>query len=418
MREKEIKNCFRKPNGITLIALVITIIVLLILAGVVISQIMGQDSAPDKAVEGKLENEKGSARDAATLLVSEKIEGYYEAKYVSRSTQAETTLAYLEEELSSSKSVTTGEGYKIVVADGKITVTKTGESTAFVSGTVASDGVITWDGISSGPVIPPTGTTNITENGETITLTKANAKDYYGKTVATINGIEYGLFYVDFDGTYSGGEKGTIYLRAKSSIEYTTLNNPSLSSEALTIMQQLNPQWNAARGTTEIENLTSAEKGAEHLCNPAVSTWSSLQTEFEEKYNTPTKDDNVNYVIGGPSIELFLASYNANYNSEYSANFNLNKELDSSCTKPGYLYSNGTGYTTYYYSAIPSANAGEGMYVNTGRSEWLASPQSAGWDYYVCIVDYNGGLGFEYWDRSWCVAPLVSLKPGVNLTVE
>ena len=41
-------------KGITLIALVITIIVLLILAGITISQIASQDSAPNKAAEAKV----------------------------------------------------------------------------------------------------------------------------------------------------------------------------------------------------------------------------------------------------------------------------------------------------------------------------------------------------------------------------
>ena len=138
-----LNKAFKNKKGITLIALIITIIVLLILAGVTIAAITSNESAPNKAVEARQKNEEGAAKDAATLLVAGKIQSYYEAKYVDRTSNAGTILTYLEEELSTSKNVTT-DGYKIVVAAGRITATKTGETAAFIQGTVSSEGVITW----------------------------------------------------------------------------------------------------------------------------------------------------------------------------------------------------------------------------------------------------------------------------------
>ena len=52
------RNTKRKNEGITLIALVITIIVLLILAGVTIATLMGDNGILTKANEGKEEIEK------------------------------------------------------------------------------------------------------------------------------------------------------------------------------------------------------------------------------------------------------------------------------------------------------------------------------------------------------------------------
>ena len=63
-----IKN-LRKSKGITLIALVITIIVLLILAGVTINTILGNESAMEKAKEARVENEKGNELDTIKLAV-------------------------------------------------------------------------------------------------------------------------------------------------------------------------------------------------------------------------------------------------------------------------------------------------------------------------------------------------------------
>ena len=47
------KNLYKNHKGITLIALIITIIVLLILAGVTIAAITSNESAPNKAVEAR-----------------------------------------------------------------------------------------------------------------------------------------------------------------------------------------------------------------------------------------------------------------------------------------------------------------------------------------------------------------------------
>ena len=57
----------RKEKGITLIALVITIVVLIILAGVTISVCSGEDGLITKAVEGKKEMTKESIKEAVQI---------------------------------------------------------------------------------------------------------------------------------------------------------------------------------------------------------------------------------------------------------------------------------------------------------------------------------------------------------------
>ena len=187
-------KALKNKTGITLLALIITIIVLLILAGVTIAAISSNESAPNKAVEARQKNEEGAAKDAATLLVAGKIQSYYEAKYVDRTSNAGTILTYLEEELSTSKNVTT-DGYKIVVAAGRITATKTGETAAFIQGTVSSEGVITWiDPVPITSIGAFTPASPEVGEGRTITLSVAinqNATDSViwsskDETVATV----------------------------------------------------------------------------------------------------------------------------------------------------------------------------------------------------------------------------------------
>lgn len=64
------KNNFVVSNrGITLIALIITIIVLLILAGVTLNSIFGNQNAMDKALEAKMETEKSEINEALSVAV-------------------------------------------------------------------------------------------------------------------------------------------------------------------------------------------------------------------------------------------------------------------------------------------------------------------------------------------------------------
>ena len=302
------------------------------------------------------------------------------------------------------------------------------------TGTVNSSGVITWD---AQPVIPTPPESKVTIDGVEVNLSTLDAttvKQHYGKTVTTITvgsqTVDFGLFYVDYNGDY--GEKGTVYLRAKSKIADTALNSPSITANSFEIMKQINPNW--AKDADRIKAvekfldstkpaptlaITSAEKAALHLCNPDVSTWSGIKTGFETLCNKNTGDDYVNYVIGAPSVEMFLDAYNAKYNTTTYSTAYLGAGVQY--TYPGYLYSNngGTSYTTSYSGAAIQEDSTAGvMYRNTSKAQWLASPLSNDYDRRVCLVYSGGALGYDIWFSSYGVAPLVSLKSGVDLTTS
>ena len=61
----------KEEKGITLIALVITIIVLLILAGVAIAMLSGENGILKKAAEAKTETEKGQEKEETALATAE-----------------------------------------------------------------------------------------------------------------------------------------------------------------------------------------------------------------------------------------------------------------------------------------------------------------------------------------------------------
>ena len=72
----------KKNNGITLIALVITIIVLLILAGVSIAMLTGDNGVLTRASSAKVSNYIGEIKDQISLIAADTMTDYYEEVYV------------------------------------------------------------------------------------------------------------------------------------------------------------------------------------------------------------------------------------------------------------------------------------------------------------------------------------------------
>ena len=61
----------RKNSGVTLIALIITIIVLLILAGVTIAMIVGDNGILNRAADAAVQTEQASIKEALDLAYSD-----------------------------------------------------------------------------------------------------------------------------------------------------------------------------------------------------------------------------------------------------------------------------------------------------------------------------------------------------------
>ena len=71
--EKEIKSKKKKNSGITLIALVITIIVLIILAGVSINLVLGNNGIITRARDARNKYQKTAAEEETTLKDLDKL---------------------------------------------------------------------------------------------------------------------------------------------------------------------------------------------------------------------------------------------------------------------------------------------------------------------------------------------------------
>lgn len=136
---------FKEQKGITLIALVITIIVLLILAGVTIAMLSGNDSAPKKAQEAAADTKVAEAKEQAALDVVKAYTDYIDGRYNANTTAGvtETTFkAYIKTHVIGDRTglfTITGTDKDTV----KITPTKA-DGTA-VTGTIQEGGSIQWN---------------------------------------------------------------------------------------------------------------------------------------------------------------------------------------------------------------------------------------------------------------------------------
>lgn len=271
-----------------------------------------------------------------------------------------------------------------------------------------------------------------------ITLTAqqivANPKLYYGKEVLNYKASDsdtntYRIFYVDTTG-YFGDAQYTIYLKADDSYAYnneTYTLNTTYNKD--TKVKKMNPLWAAQRGTA---TWNDNEKAVAYLCSPVTSSTSTLP--WKKYYNSA----NANYVIGGPSIEMYVKSYNqveAYKNTTVAATkYKLGakyKETDY----PGYSYTiNGTQSTITngdYNTGVNSLDYSSTYYnmycgkidTTTGVSSklglwWLASP-SGYLSMNVCTVNgEEARLNSNSYKGSFGISPLICLKTTFQPQIE
>ena len=370
------KQKLKESKGITLIALVITIIVLLILAGVTIATLTGDNGILTQA---------GNAKDKTT-----------EAESIER-VQVEVAGSYgldgtidkdqLNKNLGNIAGLKIGEsnfGGENIVKELPATVTLNG----YDIGIDANGGV---------EKIP-----------EIIAKIRANPQAYYGKEVTNYNanGKTYRIFYVDKDNDFKDGYN-TIYLKADFSGNVTCSTSYDANQ---TLIKKMNPLWATKGNTVKAETTTISnenEQAAAWLCDPS-------------KWTAYCDTDKANYAIGGPSVEMYVKSYNQTHGDDaLGCQYQTNDA-------PGYGYKvNGTiqdggGYTNEdtldYSMTYKSMYCGKNG--NKTGSWWLASP-AASLSYRVCFVQgLHANLTSIIYSTNLWVSPLVSLKSSFIPEVE
>ncbi|OKZ77259.1 MAG: hypothetical protein BHW01_05530 [Clostridium sp. 27_14] len=226
--------------------------------------------------------------------------------------------------------------------------------------------------------------------------------------------LKYRIFYVDKENKFGDGAN-TIYLKAdyKKTTTLSSYISYTPTGSDLEKYKKMNPSWAAQRGSST-SSWNYNEHAAAWLCSPS-------------QWTTYVDSSKANYAIGGPSVEMYVKSYNqVSHNQE--GNYTLGATYRDT-SAPGYIYTlNGaqstisnsdysTGTDSLDYKGYNSMYAGQ----NGSKSGWwwLASPSSYTSNY-VCIVD--GSLATldtsNYYYNAGGAGPLVSLKSGIQVEIE
>ena len=375
----EQKRMQKNSKGITLIALVIIIILLLILAGVTIATLTGDNGILNQARKAKDKTTEAESIERVQVEVagSYGMDGTIDKEQLNKNLKNINGLIYNGNALSDSNKI----------ANLPATVTLNG----YDIGIDANGGV---------EKIP-----------EIIAKIRANPQAYYGKKVTNYKASDsdtntYRIFYVDKDNYFKDGYN-TIYLKADFSGRVSCSTSYDASQ---TLIKRMNPLWATKENTVAAETTTISnpnEQIAAWLCDPS-------------KWTAYCDMDKANYTIGGPSVEMYVKSYNQTHGDDA-----LGCQYQTTPV-PGYIYKvkdtiqnsgSSTDVITLDYSMTYKS-----MYCGQNGKQtgywWLASPSASG-SSHVYGVDGRGARLTYYGSNGINgVSPLVSLKSSFIPEVE
>ena len=422
----------KEQKGITLIALVITIIVLLILAGVTIATLLGDNGIITRATTAKEKTQEGNVKEQVMLdileeqmkneggnISAEKLKEILE-KYFDKVPEASELEAKLKGAEFKLKSKQEYGGQEIELGD--------------IYNGDFEKGAITADQLDS----------------ELQQSTKVQYVTNYGIDIDGDNNAEddWEIFYIeDYQGEDSAKEgnqpttgkrifliasdyvrKDTEALQTAVGKEKASMINGSGESEDYVKYWSSSPTYHCTLPNEDgkactfpklfefsnydikTHNSNSNSKCASSLL--CTGNWSS----FANKY--------ADYATGGPSVEMWVDSWNKRHGSEKQLYYS-NKEKNNSTS--GYYIGTNTEPTTTYVSGLNNSDPlyfphkeSTGDFDNDKTDEycygyWLASP-SANDRIEMVYVSCSGDVGDDYYDSTdYGVRPVVCLKSDVKL---
>ena len=343
-KQKNNINKIKKNNGITLIALVITIIVLLILAGVSIATLTGQNGILTRASDAKEQTEIASVKEQAQLDIA----NWVADKMKNGEDATVDTPEKVKEILEAANSNNENKYYK----------------------ELQTDKIITPSGYE---ILYEELYTNSTTGGEVTEVTAANYGDKVDGYISQkekdegIN-LTWRIFYDDSNYVYliSSKSDGSNTVDSCQLNQYLGTYNTGSADITDSFLQSLNSRWfNIVK---DAPSTNDNAKAVAYLMDKNV--WD----EYKDS------EGNATYAIGSPTLELYANSYN----KTSIANSREHQIEITDCTS--------TGYSENTFSGWLSTEFNNGIYNNGSSSYWwLASPFSNS-SYNVFLV--NGLSGY------------------------
>ena len=438
-----------KEKGITLIALVITIIIMLILAGVIISSVTSNKGILSRAKDSREVYDESKAEEQVRLLMNE-----YAMASAEAGTKGETLT--LEDYLKEKKADGTITEYE-VKSDGSSTIT-IGDKTINVNKdlSVADNTNKVGDSSSTTGKITYTDTTDNTQKP----LTKDTAAGTKIGTTENIDGqsLDWYLFDVSDDGktaylvstpTYwvpdttkevrgawapklvsaKDSNTGAIRQAIQKKASGTAYNNYTYSSgdvtykpsdNTLNYYKSVNSQWSAQRGNIDLAKdefktkLNENEQAAFYLADGDI--FAGIKDQVNNADGNLKGE--IQTLVGGASAEQWCKAYNK---QSVASSSKITCEYSTvgwnNATVPGYIYKvNGTAQNSGWYTnnkTIVGNDIYGAAYTNGNTSSsnpfynnswwWLASPSSRN-SFNVCYVagsssNLGGSNSYGYTNR-------------------
>lgn len=416
---------FKKQKGITLIALVITIIVLLILAGISISLVVGKNGILEQAQNAVSSHKAGTAKEEVGFAWSSCQTEYMKE---SASNQGVDKSSFFTAEKLNANLGGKGTASNVIYSE-------TGDSTLTylpTDGNLAYNMKITSDGqiiIVGEPTVP--GET-VAPSGKTLAsqITSANYGDYvsgYGidlgiatKGLAFSDGkipaTDWRIFYKDSSNVYliasdylpTSKYPSNVFGANNSKYNgYWSVNESNLTTSGTVT----NNNKFLFTKLSNVNNTNMNYKAVATLLDS--SKWSSLA-------NTAFVDNTSTSAIGSPTVEMWMASWNQKYTDTLvfdanttGYNVGLTEGSLSSYIDGSKMQAKQGFKDSLYY---PHGNTSENSW-NDCYGYWLASPSASSTDH-VMNVCCNGDvfISNHYDDSIYGVRPVVSLSSGIKGT--
>ncbi len=388
-------------KGITLIALVITIIVLLILAGVTIVMLIGDEGILTKTTDARNAQNNGTQKDQIGLA-------YNATKLDSKGKAIEAEK--LQEELrkydNGATVITEGENFKITFTNGNVyTLKKDGtiEKATNNSGSTATAeevnkhiGQVVEEYEESKDLIP---TIKQQIGGWRIFYASDTEMFLISTNTITSNDAFGGGHGIPLAprGMFAPNNYGNAYVYINEEDKYNGATDDVFTGEGYGAKynETYNSAWHKA-GMTDTEDRS---KATAYLCD----------TENWKEY--VNKEKGATYAVGGPTKELLVRSWVASGQATRDVDTIL---ADTTASTSGYEYDKPDEFwpsSPIKNTILPTLEGKTDGLFNNGKEYWLASPGS-GETYAVCSMELDGFVNtFRVFDGPTCgVRPLVSIS--------
>ena len=372
------KKYLKENKGITLIALVITIIVLLILAGISIATLAGDNGILQKTITAKENTAKEQIKERIKLAYHAALaggKGNYTKDTLMNELKNEFKTDYDVDDSDDKNWKMMAHGQEVIIPAGKK------------------------DNKEDKNVAIKVGTTNLKEC--------SNLSSLYGEMTdfTSVEGVQWQLFYGDDD---------YIYLIASDYVPVSTLGE-ELNKESGDSTQKYkawfatydsgdfkgaifeNTPWSNGTESTTITNNTLTNKYLKWARNKTIKSPSMKAIAYmmdTSKWSTFAGEVEGAFAIGGPTLEMFVLSWNAFPEHSGATNqFGTYETINSTNSSTyGYKVKKGTESWAHYGKSEDLGNSTNMWCIHENGKAlgmWIASP-SSNYNDYVRIVDCGG----------------------------